>query len=155
MELYLMRHGDALHPSVDPEMRLSPRGRCDAVKMGEYLKSIGAVIDAVWYSPKARALETAQCVAGALGLDRAVLQVHRELVPEGDVLGTKDQINKAQQSGHFQGLLIVSHMPFLPQLTGSLTGNSSGTDFDTASAACFSFFESVWMREWFQEPARL
>jgi phosphohistidine phosphatase len=155
VKLILMRHGEALHPAVDPQMRLSPRGQRDAVKMGEYLKSIGLVIDAVWHSPKARALETAQTVASALGLDPAILQQHPELVPEGDVVGTKDRIEWVRKAGVCQGLLIVSHMPFLPQLTARLTGDVSGTDFDTASAACFLFLDGVWTREWFQEPARL
>ena len=155
MKLYLMRHGEALHPAVDPEMRLSPRGRDDAAKMGEYFKREGIFIDAVWHSPKARALETAQCMAETLGLDPAILQLQREIVPEGDVARIKDCITKAEKSGDYRGLLIVSHMPFLPQLTASLTGGSGAADFNTASAACFLFLDGAWTREWFKDPARL
>jgi len=155
VKLYLMRHGEALHPAVDPEMRLSPRGRQDAAKMGEYFKHEGLLIDAVWHSPKARAIETAQCVAGILGLSPSMLQLQKELVPEGDVAGTKGRIIKAEKAGEYRGLLIVSHMPFLPQLAASLTGHSAAADFDTASAACFFLLEGMWTREWFKDPARL
>lgn len=155
MKLYLMRHGEALHPAVDPEMRLSPRGRQETLTMGEFFKREGVVIDAVWHSPKARALETAQAMAETLGLNPAVLQLQRELVPEGDAASTHDRINRAEKDSQFQGLLIVSHLPFLPQLTGLLTGQSSQTDFDTASAACFIFSEGVWTREWLKEPRRI
>ena len=155
MKLYLMRHGEALHPAVDPEMRLSPRGRRDTAKMGECFKREGIVIDAVWHSPKARALETAQCMADILGLDPAVLQTQKELTPEGNVECTKERIHAAQKTGHYQGLLIISHLPFLPQLTASLSGGSGRTDFETASAACFLFLDGVWTRKWLKEPARL
>ena len=155
MKLYLMRHGEALHPAVDQAMRLSPRGRRDTAKMGEWFKREGVLIDAIWHSPKARAMETAQCLAGILGLDPAVLPSQKELVPEGDIECTKDRINKAETSAHYQGLLIVSHLPFLPQLTASLIGDAGRTDFDTASAACFIFLKGAWTREWFKEPVRL
>jgi len=155
VKLYLMRHGEALHPAVDPEMRLSPQGREDAAKMGEYFKREDVQIDAVWHSPKARAMETAQCVAAVLGLNPAILELQRELVPEGDVARTKERITKAEKSGGYRGLLIVSHMPFLPQLTASLTSQSSGFDFNTASAACFLFSAGAWTREWFKDPSRL
>lgn len=155
MKLYLMRHGEAMHPAVDPEMRLSPQGREDTAKMGEYFKREGVLIDAVWHSPKARAMETAQCMAEILGLDPAMMQLQRELLPEGDIACTKDRINKAEKAGHFKGLLIVSHMPFLPQLTLSLAGDAGKTDFETASAACFVFSGGVLKRQWVKEPRSL
>ena len=154
MKLYLMRHGEALHPSIDPEMHLSPRGRAEVVKMAGYLKRPEAAIDAIWHSPKARAVETAQTVAEVMGFDPKRLHTQVDLVPEAGAEAAKARIEAAQQSG-VRGLLIISHMPFLPKLTAALAGPSNQTDFETAGAACFTWKNGLWEREWSSAPARL
>lgn len=154
MKLYLMRHGEALHPAMDPQMHLSPRGTADVTRMGGHLRALSIRVDAVWHSPKQRAMQTAQLVAEALGFEAAHLNMYPDLEPEGDVESAKARIDALAQSG-CQGLLIVSHMPFLPKLTLALAGPSGYTDFDTAQAAFFLFSKGLWTREWSQEPSRI
>jgi len=155
LKVYLMRHGEALHPAVDPEMRLSERGLNDARRMGDYLMSLRQPIDSVWHSPKARARQTAQCVAEAIQFDAAGLELRRDITPEGDSELVFNSIESARESGRLRGLLIVSHMPFLPQLAGKLTGGSARADFETASVMALSAAGGVWELQWFKAPAQL
>ena len=150
-----MRHGQAVHPAVDPKMPLSERGREEVLKSAAHLKESHAVLDAIWHSPKQRALETAQLMAAALGVDPEKLEVQKELVPESTDDGPRQKIEAAARSGRWNGLLIVSHMPFLPRLAAALTGGLSGNvEFETAGILCMNQDQEQgpWRIEWSKNP---
>jgi len=67
MKLYLMQHGKALSKEEDPERSLSPEGRSETTRMGDVLKEKGTPVDVIWHSGKARAAETAEIIAAAIG----------------------------------------------------------------------------------------
>ena len=50
MRLYLIRHGDALGPEVDPARPLSQRGRNEAERLGAYLGSLSLELSEIWHS---------------------------------------------------------------------------------------------------------
>ncbi len=155
MKLYLMRHGDAVPPVVDARIPLSERGRRDVRQTAEQLKKIKTPVDVIWHSPKTRAVETAGLMAQALGLASSVLCVHPELEPEGSLAEIRDKIDAAEKAGRFAGLLIVSHMPFLPQLVSALTGSSSATEFSTAGLVCYARKDGIWAKDWAIDPQNL
>lgn len=76
MLLHLLRHahaGDAAAWSGPDEVRpLTDKGRRQSDRLGTYLAGIGFAPDAIISSPRTRALETAQIVAGHLGLAVAI-----------------------------------------------------------------------------------
>src|SRR3954467_13465967 len=72
LELYLLRHAHAGDSSKwdgpDSERPLSPKGRRQAERLGAFLAERGFAPDAIVTSPKLRARQTAQLVAGAIGI---------------------------------------------------------------------------------------
>jgi phosphohistidine phosphatase len=70
-QLYLLRHADAGDPDAwrgdDAVRPLSDKGRRQAQRLGSLLAALGFEPDAILTSPKLRAAETAELVAGALG----------------------------------------------------------------------------------------
>jgi phosphohistidine phosphatase len=72
VELYLLRHADAGDPETwdgpDAARPLSPKGEKQSERLGRLLAGIGFRPDAVLSSPKLRASQTADIVAGQLGV---------------------------------------------------------------------------------------
>jgi len=116
MRLYLVRHGDAVAAEVDAERPLSPRGMDQARRTAALLCEIGAAPVAIEHSPKARARQTAEIVAAALG-KRAALAVNDGINPDDDPTPVAQAI--ARRSGD---LILVGHLPFLPRLAQQLLG---------------------------------
>jgi phosphohistidine phosphatase SixA len=71
--LHLLRHAHAGDPEAwhgpDAERPLSKRGRAQAERLGRVLRDGGLRPDRILTSPKLRAVETAEIVGEALGLD--------------------------------------------------------------------------------------
>lgn len=86
--LLVARHGDADHESQllsDSGGWLSPAGRRQSRELGERL--VGERVARVWSSPMARAVQTAEIAAAALGVDVVVREGLREF-GVGDAAGT-------------------------------------------------------------------
>jgi phosphohistidine phosphatase len=75
-ELYLIRHADAGDPEAwtgpDEARPLSGKGEKQSRRLGRYLAEIGFKPGAIITSPKARARQTAEIVAEALGTEIAI-----------------------------------------------------------------------------------
>ena len=65
MKLYLVRHGQACEPHVDPERGLTDRGKSDVEKVGAAVARKGVTVSRTLHSPKKRARETAELLASA------------------------------------------------------------------------------------------
>jgi phosphohistidine phosphatase len=76
MLLHLLRHAHAGDPATwegpDDTRPLSDKGRAQAERLGKFLARVGFGADAIVSSPKRRALETAEIVAGHLGTEVTV-----------------------------------------------------------------------------------
>jgi phosphohistidine phosphatase len=76
IELHLLRHAEAedfeAWQGADKERPLTEKGSRQAERLARHLAGIGYAIDAVVSSPKRRAVQTAQPLATALGLEVAV-----------------------------------------------------------------------------------
>ena len=76
IELHFLRHADAGDPmawtGADADRPLSDKGRKQADRLGRFLAGVGFAPDAVITSPKVRAAQTAEIVAGHLGVAVAV-----------------------------------------------------------------------------------
>jgi phosphohistidine phosphatase len=72
VELYLLRHADAGDPEKwdgpDAARPLSPKGERQSQRLGRFLAGIDSRPDAILSSPKLRASQTADIVAGQLGV---------------------------------------------------------------------------------------
>ena len=134
--LIVMRHAKAgdLPGGPDAERALTPRGRSDAARAGQWLAEQGFVPDAVICSTARRARQTWRQVAAELGLDglRADESDSLYQATAGDLLeiirGTADQTGT---------LMYVGHNPTAGNLAAALTASPS--PFPTAAIAVIGF----------------
>ncbi len=113
--LWLLRHGDA-EPhgaAADFERRLTPRGEQQARAAGQALARMDVQFEAVFTSPRVRALDTARLACEALAL---VPVVHEPLSG-----GFDDHDADALLAGLDGPVLLVGHEPDLSGLVAALT----------------------------------
>ena len=115
MKLYLIRHGEPKPKEDDPGRGLTEKGRLDVVTVGHFLEQSSLIIPEIWYSTKARARQTAEIIAQALGT--------AELI-EKDGLAPLDPVEpiRAEIINREEDLMLVGHLPFLVRLAGILLG---------------------------------
>ena len=153
MNLYLVRHGDAPRPDVDPERRLSAAGHRQVDGMAAFLAGHGVRVARVLHSGKPRAEETAAALAAAVAPATA---------PEArDGLSPNDPVEPlaAEIAAWREDSLIAGHLPYLSRLSTLLmTGRNvpSGLDFEPAAVACLERGEDgAWSLVWFVGPSLL
>jgi phosphohistidine phosphatase len=114
MNLYLVHHGDAVSPGVDPRRPLSPAGRDTVVTLAGLAAARGAKPAIVWHSGKLRARQTAEefwRACNALATFSAV----RDLQPEDPPTWMRDRLR-----GQTADILMAGHFPHLPRLLALL-----------------------------------
>jgi phosphohistidine phosphatase len=76
VELYLLRHAHAGDPlrwrGADEQRPLSAKGERQAERLARFLKGVRLTPDVILTSPKLRAVQTAEPVAAALGMDARI-----------------------------------------------------------------------------------
>jgi phosphohistidine phosphatase len=120
-QLWLLRHAEAEPHGTraDSERRLTERGKAQARAAGLALRRLDAAFDAVLYSPKVRARETAELAAEAYGEDLAArLQAYPPLAGDFDAA----QALRAMEELGGEHLLLVGHEPDLSNVLAQLSG---------------------------------
>jgi phosphohistidine phosphatase len=120
-QLWLLRHAEAEPHGTrtDAERRLTERGRQQARAAGIALTCMQSVFDAVLFSPKVRARQTAELAAESWNAQqRALLAVHQPLGGGFDAAQALEMI-AAVSAGR---VLMVGHEPDLSGVVGELTG---------------------------------
>ena len=113
--LFLVHHGDAVGPDVDPMRPLSSVGRVATERLADVAALRGVKPDAIWHSGKLRARQTAEIFWKACN-PFAPLAAERGLLPDDPPHWMRDRLTNETRS-----ILIVSHMPYLPRLLAMLT----------------------------------
>jgi phosphohistidine phosphatase len=117
LKIYLVRHGAAEHPAMNPERPLSDTGRREIESVAEALRERGVAPVWIAHSPKTRAIETATILGEALAPD--VLREERgDLMPNGPVDGVAIELGIRDGDG-----MLVGHMPFVGDLASALLGS--------------------------------
>ena len=147
-ELYLAQHGKAYPENVDPERRLTPEGIAETEAVARYLKSIGASVNAIIHSGKARARQTAEIFARYLNVAR---------VEEASGLNPNDdpRIIASRISEYGQSLMIVGHLPHLSRLASLLLVNNPDVkivEFKYSGVLKLTNTGGSWVIEWFITP---
>jgi phosphohistidine phosphatase len=116
MQLYLMRHGEAEPAGAGGEeaRELTEKGRRDAQMMAAMLLRAGVRPQRVYTSPLTRARQTAEIVAGALGL---TAQPDDRLRP-GAKLGA---VQRLLGETPCMSVLLVGHEPDMSSIVLQLT----------------------------------
>ncbi len=121
-QLWLLRHAEAEpHGArVDADRRLTERGERQARAAGIALARLGAVFDAVLFSPKVRARETAELAAEQWeAAQRERLRVYEPLAHGLEAREVLSELAGLTADGR---LLMVGHEPDLSRVVGDLTG---------------------------------
>jgi phosphohistidine phosphatase len=116
LQLYLVHHGEAVGPEVDPLRPLSPGGREAVERLAGQAAVRGVNPAVVWHSGKLRAKQTAEAFRRACNA-LAEFSATRDLQPDDPAAWIRDRLR-----GERRDILIAGHFPHLPRLLASLTG---------------------------------
>lgn len=119
IELYLLRHAHAGNPSewtTDDALRpLSPKGRRQAERLGQFLAERALSPDSIVSSPRLRARQTAELVADALGMG---VSIDERLAGPLDL----DVLAAVLEGAGGDSAVLVGHDPDLSEVIASLCG---------------------------------
>ena len=113
MTLYLVQHGKNLDKEVDPDKGLSEQGMQEVKSIASTAKNYAVPVEAIVYSGKKRALQTAEIFANALNV-RDKVSERGDIGPLDDVAAFAESIDPSQK------LMVVGHLPFMEKLTSHL-----------------------------------
>jgi phosphohistidine phosphatase len=119
LNLFLVHHGDAVGPEIDPRRPLSLEGRQAVVRAAAEAAARGTNPAVVWHSGKLRARQTAEIfwrTCNAL----AELAGSRDLQPDDPPEWMRDRL-----VGETRDILVAGHFPHLPRLLALLLGEST------------------------------
>jgi phosphohistidine phosphatase len=124
MLLYLVHHGDAVGPEVDPRRPLSAEGKAEVERLAAQAGALGAKPTVVWHSGKLRAKQTAEAFWRACNA-LAEFSATRDLQPDDPAQWMRDRLRMEGRD-----ILIAGHFPYLPRLLALLiTGGEAGVAF--------------------------
>jgi len=123
VHLYLVHHGDAVGPEVDPRRPLSAVGQASVDRLAGLAAKRGVRPGVFWHSGKLRAKQTAEAfwrACNALG----EISASRDLQPGDPPAWMRERL-----IGEPRDILIAGHFPHLPGLLALLQARD-----DTSSA---------------------
>jgi phosphohistidine phosphatase len=122
--LFLVHHGDAVGPEIDPRRPLSDEGRAAVEALAARAAEHGAKPAVVWHSGKLRAKQTAEAFWRACNA-LADLSATRDLQPDDPPQWIHDRLRTETRD-----VLLAGHFPHLPRLLAALTKREqTATDF--------------------------
>ncbi len=130
--LYLVRHGQAMSDSENPERPLTEKGRADVAKLADFLKGLDISVGIIWQSGKTRAAQTAEIV-GSVVKSREGIVERKGLSPNDPVGDIALEINAEERD-----IMIVGHLPFVGRMAAHLTIGrpDDAIGFNESSIAC-------------------
>jgi phosphohistidine phosphatase len=123
MHLFLVHHGDAVGPDVDPRRPLSAAGREAVERLAAAAAAQGARPVVVWHSGKLRAKQTAEAFWRACNA-LAELSATKDLQPDDPPQWIRDRL-----LGETRDVLIAGHYPHLPGLLALLVRRDTFAQF--------------------------
>ncbi len=118
MQLFLVHHGAAVGPEIDPRRPLSAEGRAAVEHAAAAAAARGAHPSIVWHSGKLRARQTAEAFWRACNA-LAEFSATRDLQPTDPPSWMRDRLR-----GEPRDIMLVGHFPHMPQLLTLLLGRS-------------------------------
>jgi phosphohistidine phosphatase len=122
MEIYLLQHGEAFSEEADPERSLTPEGESQVKATARALQKIGVGFDLVVTSPKKRARQTAEIVAGRLAYSPGDIKVTETLQPTAPA---PEAIAFLKAYEDKRRILLAGHLPSLGQIASDLLSEGS------------------------------
>lgn len=147
MFLYLVHHGDAVGPDVDPRRPLSNVGRAHVDRLAALAAAKGAKPVVVWHSGKLRAKQTAEAFWRACN-PLAEFSATRDLQPDDPPHWIRDRL-----LGETRDILIAGHFPHVPRLFALLKGERDERDFPPHGVVAIATDNGgeTWQERWRQQ----
>jgi len=149
MEIYLVRHGEAVSEYVDPAQPLHERGHSEVSRLARHAARIGLSVAEIRHSTKLRAKQTAEILGAHLGPVRGVHEVEY-LAPSADPGRAQDAVENATEP-----LMLVGHLPHLARLASLLLVGDAHREivrFRTAAMARLERTDRGWALTWILTP---
>jgi phosphohistidine phosphatase len=147
--IYLVHHGDAVGPEVDPGRPLSDRGRAAVLLLADEAARRDVKPVAIWHSGKLRARQTAEAFWKTCH-PFASLSAEHGLQPSDPPIWMRDRL-----FGETRELMLVGHMPNLPRLLSVLIGeneNQAAVNFPQHGMVALEPSGELWKELWRIEP---
>lgn len=147
--LFLVRHGEAVSPSEDPEQPLSQIGVRATERVAFLLKHARPPIELILHSSKLRTKQTAEILRQIL-VPHATLQEIQGMQPLDSVESFFNTISSEEQA-----IMIVGHLPFLDKLLSLLLFKDesfSFFNFCNSAIACLEKDQNKWTLAWAVSP---
>ena len=147
--VYLVHHGDAVLPDVDPQRPLSTRGMEAVRTLAAEAAGRGARPSCIWHSGKLRARQTAEAFWRACN-PLAAFSAERGLQPTDPPEWMRDRLSLDQRD-----IMLVGHMPNLPRLLRLLLGEdpeTSTVSFPLHGVVVLEGGTDRWKELWRLEP---
>jgi phosphohistidine phosphatase len=125
MELYLLRHGLAgkfTGRGDDSKRPLTPKGKRKLERIAKAMQAMELSLDYILSSPYTRARQTAEIVAEAFELTKA-LELTEALTPSGDMEALILRIHQLKPTP--KAVLLAGHEPYLSELASWLVWGDS------------------------------
>jgi phosphohistidine phosphatase len=149
VDIYLVRHGEAVSERVDPQRPLTPTGREEVERVARMAASKNVRVSAICHSGILRAKQTAEIIAEQLQFISGVQQLSG-LLPQDDPAIAKAELDAAENP-----IMLVGHLPHLNRLGALLVrgdGESKLMEIPPATIVCFSSDGSKWKITWTLTP---
>ena len=143
--VFLVHHGEAVGPEVDPLRPLSERGRAAVLLVADEAARRAAKPDAIWHSGKLRARQTAELFWKTCN-PLASLTAERGLQPADPPGWIRDRL-----LGETRTIMVVGHMPHLPLLLNLMTGrreDASAPEFPVHGMVALALDGDAWKETW-------
>lgn len=142
MKIYLVRHGQAEGPEVNPERPLTKVGRKEVIELAKKIKDKSFGIDEICHSGILRAEQTAEIIQKELGVSHPLSQVD-DLKPESEPTIWAEKLAEGKKN-----IMLVGHMPFMAYLGELLLRSQVSLGFSTASMIAFRFEDGEFHLDW-------
>ena len=121
MQLFLVHHGEAVGPEIEPSRPLSKAGREAVKRLAEAAAARGTKPAVVWHSGKLRAKQTAEAFWRGCN-PFAEFSATKDLQPDDPPAWMRDRLR-----GESRDTMLAGHYPHLPRLLALLLGHDSAS----------------------------
>lgn len=145
VDFYLVRHGEAISATLDPQRPLSRLGRQDVERLARCAIARNVRPAAIFHSGILRAQQTAEILAQYVSPPAGVQSISG-LLPEDDPMVAKGELEASERS-----LALVGHLPHMNRLLALLIHGEvqkESADFRPATMVCCSFDGDTWKISW-------
>jgi phosphohistidine phosphatase len=142
VRLYLVHHGDAVGPEIDPRRPLSDAGRIAVEATAAAAAARGSRPEVVWHSGKLRARQTAEAFWRACNA-LAEFSATRDLQPDDPPQWFRDRLRAERRD-----VLIAGHFPHLPRLLSALLGEPGSFPLHGVVALTTDDEGETWREDW-------